>query len=462
MHQDDNDSLWGDLVTVADPEDTNECIDQADQQLVENRISQNSGPKPLLGGVFNGAINKDPVTENTPLIQTEKSRTNSQDGNDNSSLVGEDHKVGENPPPSPNNSATSDVSDINNDIRDASNSHELFESRNNLNDELDKRKQSLLDLYISCECQRQMHRLALEYYLRRDTWLHFLPLTVLTIVSGTFAFLGTSDFIQADMKEYFSLLVGIFSIVSVSIQSCAKHSKYAARSEMHRHAALGMKKLGDNVNFHQIDPESGIANKKNPNIADVNNPTDEEVGGAPSGGVGKDKRGAGGGGDDVDHLGLSPSITEKIQGFRMVYNQVMESCNSTIPAPVSQAFALVDTRLAISLNNIETQRRFQRDLNLKDVNAKSIICAATYNELYSEFSNAFGWPWRTLNPHDAVNRAIAKVHRTYTKSNNFLSDDYDMDEDIYTLCSRTFCFCMDTTSWFWTCYCCKKHQPVKK
>ena len=124
--------------------------------------------------------------------------------------------------------------------------------------ERNERKQSLLNLFITCECQHQMHRLAQEYYAHRDTWLHFLPLTVLTLVSGTLAFLGSSDLIPVVTKEFLSLAVGICSIVSVAIQSCAKHSKYAARSEMHRAAALGMKKLADNATFNQLDPEQGI------------------------------------------------------------------------------------------------------------------------------------------------------------------------------------------------------------
>jgi hypothetical protein len=303
--------------------------------------------------------------------------------------------------------------------------------------EMEKRKQSLLELSIDCGCQHQMHRLAQAYFLKRETWLFFLPLTFLTLASGTLAFMGTSAFFKDDMKEYFSLSVGVCSILSVAIQSCAKHSKYAARSEMHRTVALGMKKLRDNIHFNQIDPESGITEKRNEIEIDKNDP------------------------DKAGSLSVT-SFPEKIEAHRMVYQQVLESCDSTIPVSVVQGFTLVDTRLTLALNSNKTQKRFGEVLDLRDVNAKSMIFAATYNELYSEFSNSFLWPWFTLKPHDAVNRAIARVHRAYFQGNDFFCDKYDVDEDIGILCFRTFCCCMDPTSCFWSSCRAKKTRSSSK
>ena len=72
--------------------------------------------------------------------------------------------------------------------------------------EIKKREKLLLDLFIKAEYQRQMHRLAQDYYDRRDTWFHFYPLTLLTLASGVLAFLVTSEQFQ-QQKDVFALIV---------------------------------------------------------------------------------------------------------------------------------------------------------------------------------------------------------------------------------------------------------------
>ena len=264
------------------------------------------------------------------------------------------------------------------------------------------RKQCLLDLLIHCECQRQMHQLSQEYYLWRDTWYHFYPITILTIISGTSAFLASSAFFDSELSntnEILTLLVGILSIILVAIQSCAKNSKYATKGEMHKVAVLALVKLISNINIHQIDPELGVA-KTNKN----NNRKQE-----------KDE-----GSSDIN-LGISSNMTEKLESYRMVFEQIRECCQSPIPNVVVEAFDLVDTRLSIQLSNYRTQRKLRTHLNVEDESARSIFIAAAYNELCVEFSNTVGWPFHTPSPDKATERAIKRVCKTYTKS-NFLDE----------------------------------------
>lgn len=282
-------------------------------------------------------------------------------------------------------------------------------------------KQCLLSLYVNCESQRQMHRLAQSYYSARDIWLHFLPLTVLTLFSGAFAFMATSDFFQSDTKEVFSLFVGVSSIVSVAVQSCAKNHNYGGKSKMHETVALGMKKLGDNVSFDQIDPESGLSIKnttnKSANKANITEGADVNSNpGLPSA-TNADETTT----DNNDKLDVASNMSEKVQGYRMVFRQVMESCDSIIPTVISEGFSLVDTRLAILLNNHQTQDKIENTLNLERVNARSIIVANTYSELYTVYSTTWFWPWRSPNPDDAVTEAIKKVETTYNKSRDLFN-----------------------------------------
>jgi hypothetical protein len=269
-----------------------------------------------------------------------------------------------------------------------------------------------------------MHRLAQEYYHFRDNVFHFLPLTLLTMVSGVFAFVGTSDFFEPQTNKVFSLFVGICTIVSAAVQSCAKNAKYAARSEMHRTAALGMKNLRDDVEFSQIDPERGLLTRDHSsyNRQQTSDGEQQDPAAAPV-------------------FQSSPTMTQKVQAYRATFTQVLASCDSTIPSPVLQAFSLVDTRLTIALQNKPNIQSVERD----------VISLACFNELYSEFSNTLLWPLIPLRPHYAVNRAIHKVNQSFSTENQFLTDTsiYDLEEGVTAL-FLWVCGC-DSTSWIWTC-----------
>jgi hypothetical protein len=259
-------------------------------------------------------------------------------------------------------------------------------------DDFNKRSLSLTDLYINCEFQRQMHRLAQDYFRKREVLYHFYPVTILTMASGALAFLATADVIEARTKTILSIAVGFCSIISGAFQSCAKFRNYAARSEMHKNVALGMEMLGSNIIFQQIDPEKGVhkGTKENPKKGDDNNLNSK--------------------------LGPHESTSETVEGFRMVFNQIMESNDSTIPNPIGQAFSLVDARLAIMLSNRETEEHIKVSLSLSKLQAKRIIRGAAYSELYSEISSKSLWPIFPTNPHQAAENSIKKVKDIYLEN----------------------------------------------
>ena len=97
------------------------------------------------------------------------------------------------------------------DREDDTQQHSNNDSNTNDTDieiEIESEKRLLLNVEIKCESERQM-RLAQEYYHFRDNVFHFLPLTLLTMVSGVFAFVGSSNFFDSKTNQYFSLFVGI-------------------------------------------------------------------------------------------------------------------------------------------------------------------------------------------------------------------------------------------------------------
>lgn len=96
-------------------------------------------------------------------------------------------------------------------------------------------------------------------------------------------------------------------------------------------------------------------------------------------------------------------MTQQVQAYRATFTQVLASCDTVIPSPVAEAFALVDSRLKRQLRN--NPKLFE----IRDEEGGSLVYLEAYNELYSEISNSCLWPWIPLKPHDAANRAIHKV-----------------------------------------------------
>ncbi len=326
----------------------------------------------------------------------------------------------------------------------------------------------LADLYIKCTRQHRMHRLSHEYFHKRDAAFNFFPLLILTMLSAILSFLATVDIIEATVKEIFSISVSIFAIFSVAVQSYAKYTNFAAKFEMHRSAAIGMLKLGDRVQVLFSDPDlrvpDGVVPDGNVPGDDVpggvnivtNNPTNVEPLGNGDGNqsvvsAAGSKRSVAGDLAGTKNL----SIEDKISIHQLLYDQVIDSIDSTFPRAVTEAFGIMDARLNISFRTKFTQHQYGKDLEIEpDLVvwlSERLIKIAAYNELYTELANSRGWPWCATEPHKAVDRALARVHRTYVESSrSFLAVDVHMDETIWTLCTWAFCCCFDPTSWFWS------------
>lgn len=313
----------------------------------------------------------------------------------------------------------------------------------------DEREKILLDLYTKSEYQRQMHRLADDYYKKRDTWLHFVPLTFVTFTSGTLGFLSTSDFFNEKIKDLFSLIVGVLAIISVVIQSCAKN--YAIRCEMHKTAAVQLKKLSDTISFFQIMPpfhkESGPIDDHDIQVVSSNTTQIHDS---------IHRKSGEGMCDPCRTLGNTPGA-ENAEGFRMVYQQILDSCNSTIPIEVSQTFSLIDCRFSILLKNRFAIQKIEETLNIRAEKGECILRVAAYNELYSELS--FGWPWISLRPDSAVKRVEISILKTFLDCDKFLTHEYRADRRLPDLCFDMFC-CL-RNGWVWKC-CQRKNVAAKQ
>lgn len=229
-----------------------------------------------------------------------------------------------------------------------------------------------IDLPILCEKHRQMNRLSHHYFDKRDYWLNFIPLTTLTFIGGV---LSLSSVVLQE-KQMFAdtlveVLVGIISLLAMTLNTCGKRLNYSARSDMHRTAALEMKRLYDDLVFEEADKES-----------------------------------------HQRKYDLNP------ERYNAVFKQIISSCDSVIPDPIFEAFALADSRLKMLLNKNAVRRRINDEFE-KNMNPLNIIYSAVYSDLYTRISKETRWSWKKLNPEEIVENTLETIQKIHLSSDNF-------------------------------------------
>ena len=279
-----------------------------------------------------------------------------------------------------------------------------FRSTSGLTEE-DERKKQIMEVYVMCECQRQMHRLSFMYYNTRQFRYNVYPLTVITMLSGVLAFLSTADIIPSDLKDYLSLSVGIPSILSASVQSINQEARYDSKAEMHKNASLGMKRICDQIEFIQVDPQLKI-------YVDVLNQTDGENGGGDLSTVLEqpeyfdqniiDENYNNNDDDDEKHAHSHAT-------FRQIYQQCLDSCQSQIPVAISQAFKMAESRLALSLTP-QDRAIIKKEFGYM---GKQYIHSCLFNEVFCAITDTYFFPMRTPRPQDVVDVAMANVQKCF-------------------------------------------------
>jgi len=283
----------------------------------------------------------------------------------------------------------------------------------------------LTRIWFKCEAQRQMHRLAHKHFDHLQFWLQSFPLILLTAASGIMAFLSSSEFFSDSSKQFLSLAVGVLSVVSVAWQQVGKICNYGTRAEMHKNAALGMKKITDNITFNQIDPDTGppkIKFSSGPAKGKLNllSRVEEDDNKLNSPAVNS--------GDSPPEISQD-EIKKKEEDnlaatYRDLYSQCLESCNSAIPIHINQAFLLADSRLTMILNRRMTIKIVYSDMQgTRTMEFRQFIFGTTYNEVFCAITEAWCWPFGILNPNKAVKNALRNVKLTYNESDCFLNPE---------------------------------------
>ena len=275
----------------------------------------------------------------------------------------------------------------------------------------------LTEMWLKCEAQRQMHRLAHKHFEHLEFWLHSFPLILITAVSGIIAFLSSSALVKDSGKEFLSLTVGALSVVSVAWQQIGKICNYGTRAEMHKNASLGMKKITDKITFNFIDPDIGPGPPKN------------------SSGDSEDKKSS-----DANNIGVQGAKKPKIspdtdkslaRSYRELYEQCLEACNSAIPIEINQAFLLLDSRLKMALNRSHFIEKMAEFKKFPPKELRQVAFSIAYNELFCAISSFRSFPYALIDPDIAVTQTMRKVKKSIDTSE-------DVDEE--TNCCDIFTF----------------------
>ena len=293
-----------------------------------------------------------------------------------------------------------------------------------------------------CEAQYQMHRLSTVYFAYRHKRYYVLPLSILTMASGIMAFVATSSSVNDTIKQYLSLAVGCGAILSTFIQKVGQEAKYEPRSEMHKNASLGMKKITEQLEFYQLEvsyendckedfgtnQEPMVTMKKQPqpnNDGDNENDPQEDDGKNPNNEMNSKKEL-----EEEETLLLESEHIQKHEKnsamFEEMYQQCLESCQSEIPIRIAQAFKMADTRLAVSLTK-EDKITIRKEYGYL---GKLIVHRCLYNEVFCSISDHEMFPRDIPKPEGVVLKVMKEVESIFQGKQKIVFDKMKRKDEL--------------------------------
>lgn len=262
--------------------------------------------------------------------------------------------------------------------------------------EKERKKRSIMEIWVMCESHYQMHRLSNLYYAHKHYKNYVYPLSSITMLSGIMAFINSTSILNEKNKEYLSLAVGFTAVLSSFIQNLGQEAKDDTKAEMHKSATLGMKKIADQLDFElmQVDQEGDTFQQK---------PKDSPK---ENGGDGTEQPNT----DANARVEDAPEEKNSIQTYQEMYQQCLESCQSQIPVRISQAFKMADSRLKLSLSKADKERineKFGRVGN-------QIIYRSMFSEVFCAISRHPRFPRSCPKAEDIIDGVMSQVKKSYS------------------------------------------------
>lgn len=276
------------------------------------------------------------------------------------------------------------------------------------------------ELLNKCESERQQHKLSEKWFSWRQFYFFTLPISLLTMSSGILAFLSTSKMFSSNTQETFGTIVGCMALVQIFWQTLSGKLNYETKAAMHLSASIDLKRLSDDLDFQQV--EEAQQTKKIKELKKINKIRELE-GKPPLSLDSSDDPAALESGTNQSEGQQSPG-NKDINYYRAQYHQCMAGCKSVVPLCISQAFAVMDTHLALKLTK-RSRRTLEHDMGKQGF---SILYAAVTNDIYIGISHSMFWPLFIRSPTHVVKSAIDNLEVSYNPAKDFFARSPDIIE----------------------------------
>jgi len=285
------------------------------------------------------------------------------------------------------------------------------------------------------EVSSQKHKLSYEYYRARKFVLLY-PSLLACLAVGILSFTVTTDAIKRHMKvgntqveDVITLVVGCLGFFIGMNLLLMNQWDFSSRESMHLAALMELDTLSDKVRFWKMDRRVG------------HGATDDDDGDVTLNASGRSfneiERKALGVVEAPDShktalvvasgktlkkvekeikqktkqakkTEVKRSDVSRFSGFNGAYNQVIRSCKSDIPTPISRPFDLFESRLeCMSLGHLgviwDTRMRRNQIMRLAAV------------EIYNEVTGYWAWPLSTPDIDHVIDRSMKRVARLISK-----------------------------------------------
>jgi len=253
----------------------------------------------------------------------------------------------------------------------------------------------LKEMKLFINTTRIQHRLAKAHYQTLGILCHSGPLIWVALISGVLSFLSASvgegeeiepiqtnstlvvnihtshgsQFITPHIKELFIIIVGILSLVHVTIQKVGQSCNFAARSDMHEQVVLSLGILLEKILFEETK------HALNEDIEE-NRSKDRET----------------------------RERCETLVRFQAIYDQAARSCTSSMPLRITQGFKHIDHRVDTFL------RRKKRDKEMDDVRFWKNYAS---QELCRKITNRYLWYLSLPNAKKLVEEVEEKMEKEW-------------------------------------------------
>jgi hypothetical protein len=218
----------------------------------------------------------------------------------------------------------------------------------------DKESQLQFGLYYDMDFMSLMHNMSAQYFRHRYYWWELIPSSILTMASAVLAFLITSDVINQDTKDIFSVVVGCFSVVATFLTTIGGFFVYGSRRDMHRAAADDLSILRDSLAFDEYEKQLSKNYK---------------------------------------------TFSNTIGDYRKAYDQANAACKSPVPPAISSVLYMYQNLVTDIVHDIKNQKQ------------KRQIRSAANDILLAEVMRHSGclWGWPIYIPKETLEIAYTKL-----------------------------------------------------